>query len=98
MGRWSASAAACLLFVGLAQAGNEAILHSITERCSEALGPYGEDMVEMCVQQDLDALVALGDYPEQHQPLVADCREEMQRYGWSMIRTCVDQRLASAEE
>ncbi len=74
------------------QAGDD-VKQEIIDRCRATMSEYGAAMVKACADQDIEALVALNQYPESHQPLIRRCYGQMAEYGYAMVKACVDQDL-----
>ena len=73
----------------------DAIKQEIIDRCHASMGNYGTRMVKACVDQDIKAANALGEYPDSAIDIMKRCATIMGRYGWHMVKACVDQDLAA---
>lgn len=71
------------------------INQEIIDRCHASMGNYGARMVKACVDQDVKAANALGEYPDSAIDTMERCAAIMGRYGWRMVKACVDQDLAA---
>lgn len=81
---------------GLAFA-EEHVKAEIIKRCKAQMGSYGSSMVKACVDQDIEALVALNKYSEMHKSIVGRCYLQMKDYGYVMIKACADQDIEAEE-
>lgn len=71
----------------------EDVKKEIIERCKTQMGSYGAAMVKACVDQDIEALAALNNYPEKHKKIVGRCYSQMKEYGYAMVKACADQDI-----
>jgi hypothetical protein len=62
----------------------------IVPKCILAVGEWGTDMVELCVQQEVSALEAVLQYRTQAKGSVARCTERWKRAGWTEVKACVE--------
>ena len=62
----------------------------IVPRCILAVGEWGTDMVELCVQQEVSALEAVLQYRTKAKASVARCTERWKRAGWAEVKACVE--------
>lgn len=75
---------------GLVQAG---VKDDIIARCREQMGEYGAAMVKACADQDIEALRALNNYPNEYGSIIARCYRQMKEYGYAMVKACADQDI-----
>jgi hypothetical protein len=69
----------------------------IIERCKKQMGEYGASMVKACVDQDLDAVNGIDNFPDKYSNIVARCMKQMRQYGFSMVKACADQDIEAEE-
>ncbi len=73
------------------------VKQEIIQRCKSQMGDYGASMVKACVDQDIEALVALNEYHEKHKSIISRCYSQMKDYGYAMIKACADQDIEAEE-
>lgn len=76
--------------------GND-LMQEIIDQCRAQMSQYGASLVKVCVDQDIAAIKALSEYPEETHPIIAQCRAQMGEYGWALVKTCADQDIAAEE-
>jgi len=81
-----------LFLAGNVYAEND-VKQEIIKRCKSQMGEYGASMVKACVDQDIEAVIAISKYPDQYDSIVARCMGQMQSYGFSMVKACADQDI-----
>jgi hypothetical protein len=62
----------------------------IVPNCILAVGEWGTDMVQVCVDREVAALEAVLQYRTQARPSVARCTERWKRSGWVEVKACVE--------
>ncbi|MDD5321305.1 MAG: hypothetical protein PHD43_11960 [Methylococcales bacterium] len=72
-------------------------IQEIKNRCQTQMGDYGAAMVKACVDQDLEALQALGPYMEKYEAIVTRCLTQMIEHGYSMVKACADQDIEAED-
>lgn len=85
-----------LLFSGNVFA-DEDIKQEIIKRCKSQMGDYGASMVKACVDQDIEALIAINKFPDKYDSIVGRCLGQMREYGFSMVKACADQDIEAEE-
>lgn len=83
---------AFLLFAGNAFAEDD-VKQEIIKRCKSQMGEYGASMVKACVDQDIEAVIAINKFPDKYDPIVGRCMRQMREYGFSMVKACADQDI-----
>lgn len=71
----------------------EDIKAEIINRCRQQMGEYGSALVKACVDQDIEAAIALGKYDEQYKSILARCLRDMRSYGFALVKACADQDI-----
>jgi hypothetical protein len=61
------------------------------------MGEYGAAIVKACVDQDIEALKALGTYMEKHEAINRRCLIQMKEHGYAMIKACADQDIEAED-
>lgn len=69
----------------------------IIARCRAQMGDYGSALVKACVDQDIEALIALGKYPDKYSEIIARCLRDMKEYGYALVKACADQDIEAEE-
>lgn len=80
--------------IGIANAD---VKDEIIDRCRTQMGEYGAALVKACVDQDIEALAQLNDYPEKYDPIIGRCMSQMSSYGYSLVKACTDQDIEAEE-
>jgi len=62
----------------------------IVPNCILAVGEWGTDMVQVCVDREVAALEAVLQYRTQARASVARCTERWKRSGWVEVKACVE--------
>lgn len=71
----------------------------ILARCRSEMGDFGASMVKFCVDEDVEAVNALSEYPARWDAIVTRCMDEMLDIGgWAMVQFCADEDIAAEEE
>lgn len=73
------------------------IKQEIIQRCKSQMGDYGAAIVKACVDQDIEALVALYKYPEKYVLIIGRCLSQMKEYGYAKVKACADQEIEAEE-
>ena len=81
-----------LLLPGHAFSEND-VKQEIIKRCKSQMGEYGASMVKACVDQDIEAVIAINKLPDEYNSIVGRCMEQMREYGFSMVKACADQDI-----
>ncbi|HEY7758860.1 MAG TPA: hypothetical protein VIA64_05525 [Burkholderiales bacterium] len=66
-------------------------------RCIHQVGEFGNEMVQICVDEDVAAEKALSEYPKETQQIVARCLRNVEETGWVIARRCADKDIAAAD-
>ena len=66
-------------------------------RCIHDVGEFGNEMVQMCANEDVAAEKALAAYPENTKPIVARCTRNVEQTGWVIAKRCADRDIAAAD-
>lgn len=69
------------------------IKSEIIDRCRKDMGEYGSALVKACVDQDIEAAIALSKVPKKYEPILTRCLREMRQYGFAIVKACVDQDI-----
>lgn len=75
----------------------EELRASIVVRCLYQAGEFGNQLVDICVKEDLAAALALQKYPPKSTMIVELCAERLQADGWARIKMCADEDIAAEE-
>ncbi len=67
---------------------------AIVVRCIYSSGEFGNQLVDICVRDDLAAAQALRKYPA---VIVDNCAGRMQDDGWARVKMCADEDIAAEE-
>lgn len=67
----------------------------IVPNCILAVGEWGTDMVQLCVDREVAALEAVLQYRTQARASVARCTERWKRSGWVEVKACVEHDIES---
>ena len=70
----------------------EELKASIVVRCIYHAGEFGNQLVDICVRDDLAAAQALRKYPA---AIVDNCAGRMQDDGWTKVKMCADEDMAA---
>ena len=62
----------------------------IVPNCILAVGEWGTDMVQICVEREVAALEAVLQYRAQARASVTRCTERWKRSGWTEVKACVE--------
>ena len=62
----------------------------IVPTCILAVGEWGTDMVEICVEREVAAVEAVLQYRARARASVARCTERWKRSGWTEVKACVE--------
>jgi len=76
--------------VGRADSGSVA-------RCIHQVGEFGNEMVQICVDDDVAAEKALSQYPAKTRSIVARCSRHAEANGWVIAKRCADQDIAAED-
>lgn len=66
-------------------------------RCIHDVGEFGNEMVQMCANEDVAAEKALAQYPETTKQIVARCSRNVEQNGWVIAKRCADQDIAAED-
>lgn len=66
------------------------VKQEIIQRCQSQIGSYGSAIVKSCVDQDIEALVALNKYPDTYRSIIGRCYNQMKEYGYAQVKACAD--------
>jgi hypothetical protein len=72
-------------------------MQEIKNRCQKQMGEHGAALVKACVDQDIEALNAIGSYMEKHKSVVNRCYSQMGEHGWALVKACADQDIEAEE-
>lgn len=72
-------------------------IEEIKNRCQTQMGEHGAAMVKACVDQDIEAGLALGSYLKNHEAIVTRCITQMGEHGYAMVKACADQDIEAEE-
>lgn len=75
----------------------EELRASIVVRCLYHAGEFGNELVDICVKEDLAAARALLKYPPDSVAIVDLCAERLQGDGWARVKMCADEDIAAEE-
>lgn len=81
-------------FIGPANAD---VKDEIIDRCRAQMGEYGSALVKACVDQDIEALAQLNDYPDKYDPIIGRCMSQMSEYGYALVKACADQDIEAED-
>lgn len=76
---------------------NADVKDEIIDRCRTQMGEYGAALVKACVDQDIEALAQLNEYPDKYDPIIGRCMSQMSSYGYSLVKACADQDIEAEE-
>jgi hypothetical protein len=65
-------------------------------RCIHDVGEFGNEVVQMCANEDVAAEKALAAYPENTKAIVARCTRNVEQTGWVVAKRCADKDIAAA--
>jgi hypothetical protein len=86
------AAALCIPVHGLC--GEEEDLRAdVIARCIYHGGEFGNDFVQICIEQDLAAATALAQYQRNAREIVGRCSREFQNDGWARVKICADRDI-----
>jgi antitoxin component YwqK of YwqJK toxin-antitoxin module len=72
-------------------------MQELISRCRTQMGEYGAAIVKACVDQDIEALQALGPYLENHEAITKRCLEQMIEHGYAIVKACADQDIEAED-
>jgi hypothetical protein len=81
-----------LFAISVARADSDSVA-----RCILQVGEFGNDMVQICVADDVAAEKALSAYPEESKHIVTRCVRNVEQTGWVMAKRCADRDIAAAK-
>lgn len=82
-----ASFSSCMAFAA------DDVGEEIGRRCQAQMGGYGPATVKGCIDQDMEALIALKKYPEENKKIIDDCYLLLKNHGYAIVKSCADQDI-----
>ncbi|MBI3530685.1 MAG: hypothetical protein HY067_22285 [Betaproteobacteria bacterium] len=88
---------AAVLLMPLAGHGNEEedLKSAVITRCMYEVAEFGEELVRICIDEDLAAANALAQYPANFAEIVNNCSQRRQNHAWAMVKVCADMEIAA---
>lgn len=65
----------------------------VIARCIYHGGEFGNDFVQICIDEDLAAAKALAQYRQKVPEIVGRCSRELQNDGWASVKMCADRDI-----
>ena len=66
------------------------VLDDIHERCQRQLGRIQQELVLVCIEQEIEAFIRLVDDTALDQNLIEDCKQSLlPKTGWNIVEGCV---------
>ena len=67
-------------------------------RCQYQMGEFGNEGIQVCIEGEREARVALAGYPDELEDIVKRCYRAMRKAGWGMVQTCSDRDIAARDK
>jgi hypothetical protein len=67
-------------------------------RCQSKMGEFGHEGINVCINAEREARVALMDYPDELEDIARRCYRAMRKAGWDMVQICTDKDVAARYE